>query len=429
MRDPAISCCVYFFDLLIIYVFLSRIAPKKVPALRCFLIGILLFELGSAINLVFRNNIWINTIVSFGIRVAYGLLCFRFKRVTIVSYSAILVALNLAIEIVAVLLISALTGSQVMDYNDDFPLLLIECTFSKLLFFITCFVISCFIVPDAGGSKYQFTLLLYPLLSSVCLIVAWYVSTQPVVTSKVQYLLAFSCVAIFASSILLFIIYQRQTEADREYIMTKSENMRLQTQKSYYDVLEQQNQKLMVYAHDVKKHLNAIRSINADPAIEDYLAALLDQLTTYAKNCHSGNMMLDVMIDRYTMDCERMGIKFDYEVRNCNLRRVEDIDLVAILGNLLDNALSAAARSEDKLVSLETTTRNGYDVIVISNSCDTRPNAQEGQLLTTKQDKKLHGFGLKSVSRTLKKYKGAYRWDYDERSRIFIVTAMIDPGA
>lgn len=328
-------------------------------------------------------------------------------------------------EIIAVLLISALTDSQAMDYNNHFALLLIECSFCKLLFFITCYIISYIVVPDAGISKYQFTLLLYPLLSSVCLIISWYISTRPEVSSKVQYLLAFSSIALFASSILLFIIYQRQTEADREHILTKSENERLLTQKSYYDVLEQQNQKLMVYVHDVKKHLGAIQAINTNPDIEKYLAALLDQLTSYAKNCHSGNMMLDVMIDKYAIDCERIGLKFDYDVRNCNLSIVEDIDLVAILGNLLDNAVAAAARSEAKTVSLETTTRNGYNVVVISNSCDATPNSQEGQLLTTKKDKNLHGFGLKSVSKTLKKYQGAYRWDYDEMSRTFIVTAMI----
>lgn len=427
MLNPVVSCGVYAFDMLIIYIFFSRISDKKVSSLKSFLLGLLLFELGSAINLIFQNNIWINTIVSFAIRIVYGFLCFDFKRITIISYSAILVVLNLALEIVAVLIISALASSHVMDYNSNFSLFLIECSFSKMLFLVTCLVISHIIVPDAGGSRYQLTLLLYPLLSSVCLIISWYISAQPGISAKIQYLLAGSSIVIFASSVLLFIIYQRQTETDREHIRMKSENERLLTEKSYYDVLEQQNQKLMVYAHDVRKHLNAIQAINTEPAIEEYLTTLLNQLVSYTKNCHSGNMMLDVMIDKYSMDCERMGIRFDYYVKSCNLKDVADIDLVAVLGNLLDNALAAAGHSEEKTVSLETTIRNGYYVVIISNSCDVPPNAHEGKLLTTKADKKIHGFGLKSVSRTLKKYNGDFRWDYDTMSRTFIVTAMIAP--
>lgn len=205
----------------------------------------------------------------------------------------------------------------------------------------------------------------------------------------------------------------------------KSENQRLQTEKSYYDILEQQNQQLMVYAHDTKKHLAAIQSLNTDPSIERYIKALSDQLKSYSSNCHSGNMMLDIIINKYVLDCERRSILFDYYVKSCNLKHVEDIDLVAILGNLMDNALTAAEQSERRIVSLETTVRNGYSVVVISNSCDVAPNTHGGQLVTAKEDKKLHGYGLKSVHKTLKNYHGDYSWEYNDLERIFVVTVMI----
>ena len=71
MLNPVVSCGVYAIDMLIIYIFFSRISDKKVSSLKCFLLGLLLFELGSAVNLIFQNNIWINTIVSFAIRIVY----------------------------------------------------------------------------------------------------------------------------------------------------------------------------------------------------------------------------------------------------------------------------------------------------------------------------------------------------------------------
>lgn len=428
MLNPYVSSGVYCVDFLIIFLFFSRTAPKRMASWKCLLLGLALFQLGSVVNLLLQNNIWINTLFSFVIRVVFAMMCFRTKKFTAMAHSAILVVLNLAIEIIAVLIISAATDSQAMDYNNNLALLLIECSFSKLLFLITCLILAQVMVPDVSGSRYQFMLLLYPALSSSFLIVSWYVSTQPGVTANVQYTLAGSSVAIFLSSVLLFLIYQHQIEGEREHIRVKAENERLQTEKAYYDILEQQNQKLMIYAHDVKKHLNAIQAINTDPAIENYLSALVDQLKNYTQNCHSGNMMLDVMVDKYVMDCERLGIHFDYDVRNCNLSAVEDIDLVAILGNLLDNAVASAEKSGEKRVTLETTMRNGYGVVIITNSCDVPPISNGGQLITTKADRKLHGHGLKSVSRTLKKYGGDFRWDYDESARTFIVTAMIMSG-
>ena len=69
-----------------------------------------------------------------------------------------------------------------------------------------------------------------------------------------------------------------------------------------------------------------------------------------------------------------------------------------------------------------------YSIIIISNSCDTPPKENSGMLATTKSDREFHGFGLKSVKKTLKKYEGDFEWDYDEINRIFTITVMVgDP--
>ena len=68
MLNPIVSCVVYAFDMLIIYIFFSRIAERSISTLKCILLGLFLFELGSVVNLIFQNNLWINTVVSIAIR-------------------------------------------------------------------------------------------------------------------------------------------------------------------------------------------------------------------------------------------------------------------------------------------------------------------------------------------------------------------------
>jgi len=142
----------------------------------------------------------------------------------------------------------------------------------------------------------------------------------------------------------------------------------------------------MLYAHDAKKHLVAIQSLNNDPRIGNYIVQLAEQLADYTRNCHSGNKLLDVIIHKYIVDCEMRGIHFEYDIRVCNLSQVHDIDLVAILGNLLDNAVTAAEHSTEKVITFNTVRRNAYSVIIISNSCDTPPKQSGNNLLSTKQD-------------------------------------------
>ena len=425
MLNPVVSCAVYAVDMIIIYLFFSRIAEKNISTLKCLLFGLFLFEVGSALNLTFQNNLLINTLVSIAARIIWGVYCFDIRPFQAVCYSIILVVINFALELGSVLAISSLSSADPVDYNSNLALLIVECSTCKILLFLTCLILSHVVVPNTRWSKHQLSLLFFPISSSICLAIFWYICLQDNIAPNIPYLLAISSIIIFGSTVLLFITYQHQIEIDSERLRVKSENDRLQTEKSYYDILEQQNQQLMVYAHDTKNHLSAIQSLNTDPAIDRYIVALLDQLKSYSSNCHSGNMMLDVIIGKYVLECERRNIQFDYYVRSCNLKHVQDIDLVAILGNLMDNALTAAEQSEKRFVSLETTVRNGYSVIVVSNSCDVTPHTHGGRLVTAKEDKKFHGYGLKSVCKALKKYSGDYEWEYKEIERTFIVTAMI----
>jgi sensor histidine kinase regulating citrate/malate metabolism len=230
---------------------------------------------------------------------------------------------------------------------------------------------------------------------------------------------------LFGSTVILFITYQHSLERENEYVQVKREVERLQTEKSYYDILEHQNQQLRIYAHDAKNHLAAIQNLNTDPRVSSYIEKLSGQLNSYANHCHSGNQILDVIISKYAAACELKDIHFEYDVRLCNLSGIDDFDLVAILGNLLDNALTAAEQSQQSELSVATALRNSYCVIVIENSCDTAPILRGNRLVTTKENGGLHGCGLKSVARTLKKYQGDFDWEYNSTSHRFITTVML----
>ena len=136
-------------------------------------------------------------------------------------------------------------------------------------------------------------------------------------------------------------------------------------------------------------------------------------------------MTLDVILNRYKTECELKGIDFNFDVRLNNLSFVSDFDLVAILDNLLDNAIEVAEITKDKSIAFETDNRNSYTVIIISNSCEYPPATDNNRLITTKKDKNVHGFGLKSVSNTLKKYSGDIDREFLQDKKQFITTVML----
>ena len=424
MLNPWVSFLVYWAELLIAYVYLSGIFERRYAAWKCFLAGLALYSGASALNLMFGNNTTVNLPISFLVPTLFSLCCYRGTAFQRIFYALIFALVSGALETLTVSLGASITGNALLDYNSSPALLLMEAVSSKGATLLIVLVAIRFIGHSGNGAKVPLAFLIYPLVATICLFVFWRVGSQPDASAEVQYLLAIPAGGLFLSSVLLFVTYAKQSEKDLEAVQVKGELSRLQTEQAYFQILDQQNQQLMIYAHDAKKHLAAIQALNSDPRIENYISKLSEQLREYTRNCHSGNKLLDVMIQKYMIDCEIRHIRFEYDVKVCNLGQIEDIDLVAILGNLMDNAVSAAEVSTEKTITLNTVHRNAYSVIVLTNSCD-EPPLQKGNRLVSKKHETGHGFGMKSVEKTLRKYQGDLDWEYDADNRRFTITAMI----
>ena len=384
-----------------------------------------MFECGALLNYFFSNSIWINALSFLTINIAFALICFKTPPIKVLFYSSVLFVFSTAIEFATIFLVSNILGTTITEYNNQPILLIIEGTISKALYFLTCLILLNFIKPDKSSSRFPLSFYAYPASTIVSLLVFWYVCAQKTTLEISQNLLAIVCFLLLISTIVLFITYQQNLEKENNYILLKSENNKLKLEKAYYDILDHKNHQLMIYAHDTKNHLSTIKSLNNNPKIDTYIDKMTENLKMYSQRCNSGNMILDVIISRYLIECEMKDVKFSFDIRLNNLSFVDDFDLVSIMDNLMDNALEAAKNSEKKFITLETDHRNSYNVIIISNSCDTPPKSNDGKLITTKPDKKIHGIGLESVSSTLKKYNGDFSWDYDNAKKEFITTIML----
>ena len=425
MLNPILSLIVYLAEMLISYTFFSNVAERRFNIRKCIVIGLLVFGAGSAFNLIWGNNTAVNTMTTIVINGCFAFMCFRLRASLVIFYSFILLVISAALEFITISSISALFGSKFQDYNTNSALLVLEGSISKSFYFCTVFILSRMSHTKKVTGTLPFSLFLYPLSVIICFLIFWNICTMLETSYRAQNLVAVASIVLLLSTVLLFVTYQHQVEKDRYIMRMQSELAHLETERTYYNILEQQNEDLMAYAHDAKNHLQAIRGLSNDPQINNYISTLSKRLSDYSRNSHSGNKMLDVMIHKFSVESELRGIKFEYDIKLCNLKQVDYIDLVALLGNLLDNALEAAESSKEKTVSLATAKRNNYSVLVISNSCDVPPKTYGTHLVTSKANPKHHGYGLKNVEKTLRKYGGDFEWEYDSSHNSFIVTAML----
>ncbi len=416
-------------ELVIADLFFSRVAQRRLPAWGMLLMGVACF-LGQEGLLVILYPLGEPWVLSY----AFILLVFGAVGFCIQMWAAAVYAVLLTVFRVGTAMAAHEAYTWLYQSNHYYSYTLDGCSEEMkaavaFVGYLLCALVAANLIALAKKRR-LLPLPLFAVLGAVLVGIpaaaVWMGQEMPERWEKAA--MALGSVAVAAGTALAVLAYQILWEQRQNTLLERRQTEQLQLEKSYYEILEHQNQQLRSYAHDAKNHLEAIKNFNSDPKVGEYIQQMEQQLQQYTRRCHSGNKALDVMVDKYVTACEMKKITFAYDVQLCNLGGVDDFDLVAILGNLLDNALTAAQNSQEKWMELATAVRNGYQVVVVENSCDLPPVVGEEGLRSTKEGGDLHGFGLKSVAKTLKKYQGDFQWDYDKEKRHFSMTVMIGQG-
>lgn len=419
--------CVFFFEMLISTIFFSNIAERKKKLTTIMISGTLIFEIGALINIFIISTSWINVLFSIIATSILSIFFFKIKSSRAIFYSVLLVSISSFLEHIIIFVISSYSSLYIAEYKSETILLVVEIIISKVLYFIVVMILLRFAQKDETIVKIPTAFYIFPLITLISVICFWYVSLNQHLEFKNQIILGIVSVLLLLATLFVFFSFQANAHRENKLLLLQQEQDKIKTDITYYDILEKQNNNLRAYAHDAKKHLSAIQSLNTNPEIAIFISKMTERLEEYGKVCHSGNHTLDVVVDKYVTECDINGINFEFDIKNNNLATINVYDIVTILGNLLDNAVEAAVKSKDKKVSIETDFRNNFSVIIVSNSCDKNPQFSNSELpVTTKSSKRLHGFGLKSVRKTIKKYNGDIAFYYDDMSNSFVVTVMIE---
>lgn len=415
----------YFIEMLIAYIFFLQIGERKCSLLKCLLTGTIAFSIGAVGDIAFNSTVWINAGTFVLIHIIFAICCFEIRITKIIFYSIIIDIFSAATEIVTIFIISAVTDTEITEYINNIYFFIIDVAISKTIYFLTCLMLSALIKKESGNMKIPVSLFFYPTVVVFALIMMWMICANYRLSTVHQILMSTVSALLFFSTVTLFIVYQRNIDRENRYLILENEIQKEKTDKNYYSILEHQNRELMIYAHDTKNHLNAIKALNDNKQIDEYLTQMTNELKIHSIMCHSGNRILDVIINKYVTECEMKNICIEFDTTKSNLNTVNDYDLVTVLGNVLDNAVAAASESAEKCISVTIKKVNTYDSVIVVNSCDIQPNAIGKELKTVKGDVNHHGFGMKSVMKVLKKYNGDLDWEYDKKNKRFITTVIL----
>jgi len=242
------------------------------------------------------------------------------------------------------------------------------------------------------------------------------------VYSSLTYFLSFLSIG---ACCYIFIYYQELLERDNKIKDLETQKKIESIDKTYFEILEKNNEDLKIFTHDIKNHLMHISSLSESEEVKNYVNDLCGTVTSFGNKIVSKNKTLDIIINKYSVLCENKNIKLNFDTKTENLLFVEPTDLSTILNNLLDNAVEASEKSQEKFVNVKISlNEHNTKVLTIINSCDNEPVTSNSKLVTTKENSSGHGLGIKSVKRTLKNYNGDIEWFYDKDKKEFKVIVL-----
>ena len=157
-------------------------------------------------------------------------------------------------------------------------------------------------------------------------------------------------------------------------------------------------------------------------AVTEYLGQIDKTVLSIPRTRLCDEPVLNILLLRFSDDCKKKGVIFSCDIRDTYLGFMDATSITALFGNLLSNALEAAALSQEKTVELDVRggDNQGTITIFVSNSCDIAPIPDlRGMYVSSKTDRRKHGVGLKSILRIVKKYQGVSAAQYLEDKREF----------
>ncbi len=420
MTKIIIDIFMYLFQFFLIWYYSDSLFDAKRSTFKRALV---IFLNTAFLGVVYQFNItYLNgalIIVTYALILPY-LYNISFK--TAIFHSVIFLAVMLASEILVMTISSVLYKDFNALENSTSAYLFVVIT-SKLIYYVIMIAILKLFAKKEGKeqhNKYYWLLFVMPLTSIMVLICFRYIAYQIKLTQTITYFWIVSSIGLLFANILVFAIYELSLKNTRELYELKTIQRQQEQDKRYFEIIDRSNNDMRIFSHDIKNHLMQIRNLENMDEVRSYIDGIYPTVERFNRTGISKNKILDLIISKYAILCEKKNIKFSVDVKTANLSYIDDTDLSSLMNNLLDNAIEAAEKADGGFVRVNIFSKNDTcDGLIIKNTCSALPITEGGRLKTTKPDKSLHGIGMDSINKILKKYNAVYDRKYDEKLKVF----------
>lgn len=444
MIDLYASMGITFFEAICVSIFWDSFLTLKKDThkmLQFVLIVLSTFAVVFTVPFFFRDTAsLIQTILKFTIlTICLSVICrlaFKVNYTMAVILSAVLFFLVYFIDYVGLALTDIVMGRGDAYMQLNIPARLFCAMIYKASLFLAIMIIRAISVRVYGkrargnqeiqvNNKFRWSL--YSLMPTLCIVSITGIFS---LTSKEEHgnpLLLLLAISWLFMCFVVFFFLQIADEQEAKYRTSQMIEQSVQTELEWLRAIAIVNENYHEYQNDLIAIKNYLLENHSDMAL-DYINKLPYSGMLSAPTVRTGNEVVDAILNQKYCLAKSRDIHILPVLSNLADLKMDDRDLVAIISNLLDNAIEACELVEqDKVIQLKIVKEDSNLIIAVKNPTAEPVSVVNGNIASHKRDKHLHGFGLRAIKRALDKYGSSYAIKTEGLHFIFSAVIPLEP--
>ncbi len=300
-----------------------------------------------------------------------------------------------------------------------------------VLFYLTRFMIKRTKKDRTYSLKWNewFVLLIIPVISIFTMsFVSLIIINIEEQLSPMQHIFSIlSILGILMTNSLVYVLYvnmQKDHAKQLEYSILqqafKSQEKSVEETKILY-------QSVRSIRHDLKQHfqvaLTMLHSGKINEAV-DYMEKYNDTVLDGISNkVFCDNDVVNYIINSKSKICSDRHIKIYIYIAN-EIPEFSDLDMCVLLGNALDNAIEGVSGDGNNEIYLELRNVDNFFMISVKNTITNSVLEYNPNLISTKNEKEVHGLGILSMKEVVQKYNGSI--EFYESDNKFCCDMLLD---
>lgn len=187
----------------------------------------------------------------------------------------------------------------------------------------------------------------------------------------------------------------------------------MQMKEKYYRDMEMEHEQYDIFLHDIRHMLRTIFALSKEGDCEK-ISSIVAGIGTSLGNIETSNIcshkVLNALLTERIGYANDIGITLETDINEpLYFQGINDIDLITLMGNLLDNAIEAE-RKADKQEGIQcyiSMSKDSWHIVIrIENSYNERQTGMEKVRSRITRIGHKHGIGLQSIEKVVRKYGG-----------------------